>query len=251
MASLESDGYCLIPPVIPADLLARANEHMDAVIAGEYETGVAPHRAQAAGELDPTQLVKIDQPHLSDRTILELVSHPELGRAVAEVVKAEMVQVWAVQLLHKPPGRAANANVGWHQDHHYWRTWWDGEVFTAWLPIVDVNAEMGPVRYVVGSQRWGYLEGSDFFGADLDSLRARLLPEGESWEEAAAVLPAGGAALHHRLTLHGSGANTSAMPRRSFAIHLRTDRSRPLEGGAEIYIGHLDDEQVCPVIYRA
>lgn len=251
MVSFESEGFCVIPPVLSADLVRRANEHMDAVIAGEYETGVAPHRAQAPGEIDPDRLVKIDQPHLSDRTILELVSQPELGRCAAEITGARLVQVWAVQLLHKPPSGAATGNVGWHQDHHYWHAWWDGEVFTAWVPIVDVTADMGPVRYVTGSHRWGYLDGSDFFGADLDGLRKTLIPEGEVWQEAEAILPAGAAALHHRRTLHGSGPNTSSSPRRSFAIHLRTERSRPLEGGEEMYVGHLDDELVCPVIYQA
>jgi ectoine hydroxylase-related dioxygenase (phytanoyl-CoA dioxygenase family) len=247
----ETAGYCFTAPVIPQELLERANKHMDAVMAGEYETGTPPLTEDAGGDADPTKLVKIDQPHLADRTIQELVSQPDLGRWAAAATGAEMVQVWAVQLLHKPAGGTRKGNVGWHQDFHYWRTWWDGEVFTAWLPIVDVTAQMGPVRYVPGSHRWGYLADGDFFSTDLELLRASFdLPEGAEWREVEAVLPAGAAAMHHRMMLHGSGPNMSAAPRRSFAIHLRTEKSRPLDTALDVYVDHLDDPDVCPVIYQ-
>ena len=39
----QEDGYVITPaPVVSPDLLQRANEHMDAIIAGDYETGVEP-----------------------------------------------------------------------------------------------------------------------------------------------------------------------------------------------------------------
>lgn len=246
----ERDGFCVLPLSLPRDLLDRVIPHMDAVIAGDYETGIEPLRFD--GDLnDPTKLVKIDHPHWSDRTIRELVSHPDLGRAVAEVTGADMVQVWTVQLLFKPPTAAGTANVGWHQDHYYWKTWWDGDVFTAWVALSDVTEEAGPVRFVPSSHTWGDLPGGDFFAGDLEALRNNVkLPDGAQWHEATAVLPPGGASLHHKLTLHGSGPNLSKLPRRSFAIHMRSEKSTPFADAPIGNVGYLDDPERCPVIFQ-
>ena len=89
-----------------------------------------------------------------------------------------MVQVWWTQLLYKPPQAAAptNTTIGWHQDRSYWGAWEEGsELFTAWVALSDVTAESGPMKFVRGSHRWGFLEGSDFYGQDNEALRKELL----------------------------------------------------------------------------
>jgi ectoine hydroxylase-related dioxygenase (phytanoyl-CoA dioxygenase family) len=76
------------------------------------------------------------------------------------------------------------------------------------------------------------------------------VPVGQEWAEAPVLLPAGGASFHHCLTLHGSGPNLSGRPRRSFAIHLRTDKSRPVEDRRAGLTQFIDNLQYCPQIYR-
>src|ERR1019366_4617368 len=118
VTQFERDGFCLVPPAIPLALVERAVTHMDAVIAGRYETGVPPMPYGTPGK-DPTQLIKIDQSHVSDRTVYELATHPAIGRWAAAVTGAKWVQLWATQLLFKPPGGNAKGNIGWHQDYQY------------------------------------------------------------------------------------------------------------------------------------
>jgi len=256
------DGFAILPPVLPAELIARVVPRMDAVMRGEYETGHAPLDAWWSPTDPPTKLRKIDNAHIADRTIFEAVTHPDLGRWVAAITGAKLVQVWAVQLLHKPASGGATGAVGWHQDYFYWKNWWtpDSNVFTAWLALSDVREESGPMRFVPGSQRWGLAAASDFFGTADDKQREQIVvPPGEHWREVAAVMPAGAFSLHHRLTYHASGPNVSTAPRRSFAIHLRTEQSTAKPGQAlnptdkhhYDYVGHLDDPTICPVIYRA
>jgi len=252
-ARYAQDGFVVAPPVIPADLVRRASEHMDAVMRCEYETKVPPHsRCWNPGD-DPKKICKIDNAQLSDRTILELVSHPEIGRFAAEVTGAKMVQVWSTQLLFKPPGgdvAGFGGNVGWHQDYQYW-PYWEGEVFTAWVALCDVAAELGPVKFVRGSQNWGALKGGDFFGGDLEGVRKKIsLPADAKWEEVEAVMPAGACSFHHKYTIHGSGPNLSDRPRRSFALHMRTEKSKRVPGAEDHgYTSHLDDPARCPVIF--
>jgi Protein involved in biosynthesis of mitomycin antibiotics/polyketide fumonisin len=249
--SYETDGFVVCPPALPADLLARVHAHMDAVMAGQYETGVAP-MVYAVGKPDPTRLVKIDQPHLADRTLYELCTHPVLGQHAAAITGARWVQLWAAQLLHKPPGGGAAGNVGWHQDYQYWKQLWTpaSNVFTCWVAISDVPRDRGPLLFARGSHRWGFLNEGDFFGAALDDQRARILAKhGATWDEVPATMRAGAFSFHHRHTYHGSGPNCGDAPRRSFALHLRTDQSEPLPGGG-CYVEHLDDPIHAPIIYR-
>lgn len=251
-ARFERDGFTFTPPVLPPKLLRRACDRMDAVIRGDYETGVKPaSRCWNPGD-DPRKICKIDNAQLSDRTILELISHPEIGRWAAEATGAKLVQVWSTQLLFKPPGGENAGNVGWHQDYQYWK-YWEGEVFTVWVALCDVTSEIGPVKFVRGSHRWGLLEGGNFFGGDLAALRQQIaIPTDATWEEVEGILPAGAMSLHHRYTIHGSGPNRTNRPRRSFALHMRTEKSRRVPGVDDGgYASHLDDPAYCPVIYKA
>src|SRR5262249_10388016 len=156
------------------------------------------------------------------------------------------------QLLYKPPaapGASPPAVVGWHQDRHYWKVWEEGsELFTAWVALSDVTAEAGPMRFVRGSHRWGLLRRSDVYGEDPGAQRGALaVPAGERWEEVPALLPPGSVSFHHCLTLHASGPNRTSQPRRSFALHMRTERSRSAGDARQGLTQFIDNPSYCPV----
>ena len=100
------------------------------------------------------------------------------------------------------------------------------------------------MRFVRGSNKWGLLKAGDFFSGDLETVKSRIREKrggSAEWEETAAVLAPGSVSFHDRLTVHGSGPNLSARPRVSFAVHLRTDRSRLREGVRWQDAGYLSD----------
>jgi ectoine hydroxylase-related dioxygenase (phytanoyl-CoA dioxygenase family) len=252
----ERNGFIIVPSLVPTDLLARVRPRIEAVLAGDYETGTPPTRNVPPMTGQPVTLVKIDNSHRSDRIIHQLVSHPQIGRAAALLTGARMVQVFATQLLIKPPGTDARVNVGWHQDQEYWDAALEGVLLTAWLAISEVTAESGPMRFVRGSNHWGLLKAGDFFSGDLETVKSRMRGKRAQaeWKETAAVLSPGGVSFHHRLTVHGSGPNLSAHPRISFAVHLRTDGSR-LRAGVRWqdagYLSDFDDPVGSPVCFGA
>ena len=257
----DRDGYCILPSILSPELIRRTVGRMDAVMKGEYESGKAPLDMWWNPGDPPTKLRKIDQAHVADRTIFEAVTSPELGRLVAAITGAKLVQIWVVQMLYKPPGGSAQGSVGWHQDYFYWKNFFtsDSNIFTAWLALSDVREECGPMHFAAGSQRWGLLNAGDFFGAADEKQRAGIaIPAGETWREESGAMPAGAFSLHHRLTFHGSQPNMSTFPRYSFAIHLRTEKSTPTpksktgpDDKEYDYVSYLDDPAICPVIYRA
>lgn len=249
------EGFFIAPSLIPPDLLARVRTRIDAVYAGDYETGIPPLGSPPKRTQPPTSLVKIDNAHRSDRTILELVSHPAIGHWAAALTSAQFVQVFATQLLIKPPLPEGQVSVGWHQDQEYWNPALEGELFTAWVAISDVTERSGPMRFVRGSQHWGLLNAGDFFSSNLEALKNGIQEKSDrgSWQETAAVLPPGGVSFHHNLTVHGSGPNLSTTPRVSFAIHLRTEKSRLRDGvkWQEVdYLNDFEDLNSCPYCYR-
>jgi len=249
----ENGYYVHRDALLPTATVLAASAGMDAVRSGQYDTGRPPLPSPWKPGDDERTLCKIEMPQMANRAIGELIAHEELGRWAAQVTGARWVQVWWVQLLYKPSGvpGAAGVNVGWHQDRHYWGAWEEGsELFTAWVALSEVGAESGPMRFVRGSHRWGDVSGGDFFGQNLEQQQeAIVVPDGAEWREEAALMAAGGVSLHDCLTLHGSGANTSSVPRRSFAIHMRTDQSRPCNDRREGLTQFIDDPSLCPVLY--
>ena len=252
----ERDGFFIPPdPVIPKELVGRAVIGMDAVMNREYETGIPPGGRKWNPGDDERVIRKIDQPHICDRTIMELFTYPAIGQWAAHLTGAKMIQLWASQLLYKPSGGDVSGNVGWHQDKQYWTYWQEGEVFTAWIALSDVTEESGPMRFVRGSHAWGGLiEGGDFYGSDHQAQRETItVPPGKVWEEVPVVLPPGGVSFHHRHTFHGSGPNRASSPRRSFALHLRTENTASIPGiEKDVHTTmNLDDPSVCPILYQS
>lgn len=250
-AAYRRDGFYIHAAALwPLAAVDRAVAGMDAVRRGEYDTGVPPRPSAWQPGDDPQRLCKIEKPQIANRAIMDLIKHPALGALAAQVCGAEWVQVWWVQLLYKPPG-SGDVNVGWHQDRNYWGAWEAGsELFTAWIALSEVRSADGPMRFVRGSHQWGLLPGSDFFGQDLAQQKRELVAQANGeWVEVAATLPKGGVSFHHCLTLHGSGPNYSAGPRRSLAVHLRTERSRPVGDKREGLTAFIDDPTHCPVVF--
>ena len=256
MRTYADDGFYIHPkPLLDADLVRAATSGMDSIRAGVYDTGTEPMPSPWKPGDDPQILCKIELPQRASTAIGSLVSDQRLGELAAKVTGADWVQVWWVQLLYKPPTPPKpGVNVGWHQDRQYWSAWEEGsELFTAWVALSDVAENSGPMRFVPGSHQWGLLGEGDFFGQDLSSQRQNMrLPEGVQWrEEVPAILPPGGVSFHDCLTFHASGENTSAGPRRSLAIHMRTAKSKPIDDRREGLTRFLDDLDMNPVIYGA
>lgn len=256
-AQFSQDGFLLHPePLFSAELVQRAVTGMDNIRNGIYDTGRPPYESPWNPGDSNDVLCKIEMPQLASKAIMELVSSPALGRLAAEITGAEMIQVWWVQLLYKPTtplGAQAVTNVGMHQDYFYWQNHWEdgSELFTAWVALSDVSPETGSMHFVRGSHEWGLGEDSDFFGQDLAAQKQAIAAaHGGKWDEVTSTLQPGGLSFHNGIVYHGSGPNVANRgPRRSFAIHLRTEKSRTKGGIRQGLTEFIDNHKANPVIY--
>ena len=209
--------------------MAEARQHAAAVCAGLHETARSPSTDIGHGR---GELRKIDQAWWADATIASVVTSGVLGQMAAELLGVDTIRLWHDQLLWKPPGGGREGVVGWHQDRAYWTASSTSDMVTAWVALDDVTADMGAMRFVPGSHRWGrVVDGNAFFEKDHESQRARArLPDGAEWREDLVEVQAGQATFHHCKTLHGSAANISDRPRISLAVHLISGDARRVPG---------------------
>ena len=221
----QENGYWIGPKILSDAELDLIREHHARVVAGDYETGRAPHSRSIEPGAPIDQIVKIDNAYWADSVLAKLVLNPVIGEIAARLVGVSGIRLWQDQLLHKPPQRDTDAGVvGWHQDWHYWQCAEPAELITAWVALVDVDEQNGCMEVVPGSHKWGLLPDSDFFEQDLESLQHTIENSvGRKFETVPCVLPAGAVSFHHCLTIHGSRPNLSNAPRLSMVLHLQPD----------------------------
>jgi hypothetical protein len=218
-AFYRAHGYWVSPVILPGELLDAAERGMDRYYAGDYDEsppGVGGFRPEQAEGLR-----KNDYASLRVRELTELVAYPLIGAAAAVLAGTTAIRLWHDQLLYKPvdePG--VPADVGWHTDRQYWRCCSSDEMLTAWVGFHDVDEAGGSVSYMDGSHRWD-VDGLDFFTQDRDRQAEELARQGRDVVVRPTRMRRGQVSFHHCRTVHGSGPNRGAGPRRSLAIHLQ------------------------------
>jgi ectoine hydroxylase-related dioxygenase (phytanoyl-CoA dioxygenase family) len=81
------------------------------------------------------------------------VFQKQLAALAAALLEVESVRLYHDQALYKEPAVGAGGHTPWHVDQFYWPLASDRSV-TAWIPLVDVPLEMGPLCFAPGSHRF-------------------------------------------------------------------------------------------------
>lgn len=245
-----------------------SDEELDAA-AASCDEFVADHPTADPGGVLQHLFADVDYP-----AFRALVVKPEIAAIGAALAGVEVIRLWHTQLLYKPPDAPGAPNrVGWHTDDHYWQTCSSHRMLTAWVPLHDVTVEMGTLTVIDRSGSWPRHAdvGLSFLDQDLDTAEARFRTGGDVIERVPLVVPRGAVSFHSQFTIHGSGPNRTALPRRALAIHLqdgenRWQRVQRTRDGATLLAEHALDARVrrdkyglpdygdpawCPVLWRA
>ena len=244
-ADYERDGFVVLRGVLSAGEVGALNARVDALMDGAVTYGDAllmqldPSAAggggreadyAAAGTATAGQTVGFKGPSRAYRKIGEAHAGLEvdpLFRAVcARVYGAHAgVSVYRAMVMAKPEGALGGGSaLPWHQDGG---DWWgldrDPLVF-AWVALTRASAANGAVQVVRGSHRRGLLSAR---GHTLsDAHVAELVDAAPPGDVVTVELEAGDAFLCHNWTVHRSGVNTTAEPRRGFSANFVDARTR-------------------------
>lgn len=225
----QENGFWMSDSLFDSSVMDQVDDAIDELIDLCDTTDLVPKDNKNSGNFDPSKNTRvIEMPHLFNDVIYDFITDSELSKVLASVVGAKKLQIWGAQLFHKPPGPFKGCNIGWHQDYYFNKRYWaeKSELFTAWIAVSDVEEHCGPVRYVPGSHKWGFVDiqscPKEYFISNLN------IPSGEDWQEIPAVLAKGALVIHDKYTIHGSYSNLSNVPRRSIVIRFCTENSELL-----------------------
>ena len=168
--------------------------------------------------------------------VREFALGKRLGRIAAELMGVSGVRMYHDQALYKEPGGGVTP---WHADQFYWPMSSDATV-TAWIPLLALPREMGPLAFSPDTHRMGYgrdLEISDESEKKLgDVLRDNPLDDGP--------FDLGEVSFHSGWLFHRAGANTSDKPREVMTIIYMDEDMRLIEPRTKQH--RADRDSWCP-----
>jgi ectoine hydroxylase-related dioxygenase (phytanoyl-CoA dioxygenase family) len=229
VAFYREHGYYISKPIFTGEEIAALLRGSEAFYAGDVVEPPNPALARFRPTGDYGDgLRKHDYASFFSPDLARLTRSPLLGAIAARLAGVPAIRLWHDQLLYKPMDRPEKTvAVGWHTDRQYWKTCTSTRMLTAWIPFHDCDESMGTITFVDGSQAWpDNTEGLDFFSTDLEGLEQHFNTGGRPVIKVPANLKQGQVSFHNCLTIHGSGPNRGAAPRRSIAVHLQDDANR-------------------------
>lgn len=200
------NGHVTIRRLIPPEDVAR----MRPII----QSAVAARKGDPQGRIDDysrlfTQVTNIWR---LDEAARAVVFDRRFAAAAAELLGVSSVRLYHDQALFKPAGAA---RTPWHRDCYYWPL--DTKLtVTMWLPLVDVDREMGPMVFASGSQREQDL--GDLAISEATDQRLSEMVAGRRWPIVTEPICAGDATFHMGGTLHCAGANESSRTREVLTV---------------------------------
>lgn len=204
IAFLRENGYIKIKNV----LLPETVQYFDRVITDQVRrlnTLDLPMEQRSTYQKAFLQVMNI---WTKDETVKAFSFAPKLARLAAELLEVDGVRMYHDQALYKEPGGGITP---WHADQYYWPVSGDRTI-TAWIPLQETLAEMGPLAFARKTHRMVFgrsLEISD----DSEALIQKSLKDAQA-DIDETPFSLGEVSYHLGWTFHRAGANTSANPRR-------------------------------------
>jgi len=218
ISEFKQNGFLVVEDVLSREEVATIAARADLIAAGEAE-----HVPETSIQLEPIfrngeravanqvlSVRKLFNLAVYDPVMWEHVVHPRIVAIIAELLDTEDLKLYGDQLFMKAP--EVGTAQSWHQDSASWRDILPMDLVTAWTAIDEATLENGCLHFAPGTQRWGMLRGAQL-APFLDDLN------GGVWPSVPVPLKSGSISFHHSLTLHRSGANSSAVRRRGYAVH--------------------------------
>lgn len=211
------EGYLVIPVITTPEEVVQLQAIYDRLFATKAGRAEGDH-------LDLVTTDEDDQAPVLPQILNPAKYAPELvdtlfranALAIAKQLLGDEVTGGGDHAILKPP--YTEASTPWHQDEAYWSADKEYSALSIWIPLQEATLENGCMQFVPGSQQHDVLPhhpiGNDprVIGLEVDDV--------ERWANNAVAcpIPAGGATIHHSRTLHYTGPNRTAEPRRAYIL---------------------------------
>ncbi len=249
IAFYRERGYVKLPRVLEPELIASYRGEIARLVA-ETKRDLPPLAERSTYDKAFLQLTNLWR---RSTAVRELVFSRRLARLAAELMGVRGVRLWHDQALFKEPGGGVTP---WHADQYYWPVSSDNTT-TAWIPLLDVPLEMGPLAFCPGSQRFHF--GRDLAISDESELTLKQKLADSGCDKGPFAL--GDVSFHSGWTFHRAGANRTGRMREVFTViyieqdmRLTEPRNRNQEADRaawcpEVKVGEVIDAPLTPVLY--
>ena len=148
-----------------------------------------------------------------DEGVKKIVFSKRLAKVAADLLGVKNVRIYHDQALFKEAG---GGPTPWHQDQYYWPIDTD-KTITMWMPLVDIDVDMGMLTFASGSQKKGSVFSYEI--SDESEKEFEKYVHGNEFEiSRATTMKAGDATWHNGFTIHNAPGNKSGKMREVFTI---------------------------------
>jgi hypothetical protein len=267
IAFYREHGWWVSGPILPERLLEDLDYAIERYAAGERDRALPVALLPQWSGAPERGLRQADYVSLQMDAAMDFVCDPLLPQLASRLSGAPEIRLFHDQLVWKlPAGPNSQSAVGWHTDRAYWHSSTSTRMLTAWIPLQDMTAEMGPLAVWDRSHLWEDTDGLHSFDrsnlGDIETDLRDLHPDAEI-----RVLPMrrGQVSFHHCRLVHGSYPNRTGQARLAFAIHYQDGDNRHVDGqaasGAAVHLNDMlcrtradgqpdyADPDMCPLLH--
>lgn len=195
--SFERDGHAFVRGIASRNEIAQYRPVIEAAVAS------VKHDPQGRIDDYSKLFTQVTNVWRVSEAAKQIVFSKRFAEVAARLLGVPSVRLYHDQALFKPAG---SDRTPWHQDRYYWPLDTDRTI-TMWLPLVDVDVQMGSMIFASGSHRSSGL-GDLMISADTDRRLTSIIEE-RGWPIWSEPVGAGDATFHAGGTLHSAGANRS------------------------------------------
>ncbi|MGH9140838.1 MAG: phytanoyl-CoA dioxygenase family protein [Vicinamibacterales bacterium] len=224
-------GWLVLRGAVSAEPLKRITEIIDRLLEARADCGSAPsdHHGKSIWQI----------PGMCSQNDRLLAHVRDLGAVVADLLRADRIQLLQDTLIVKPP--RVGAPIELHQDYTYLGFLEPPNAVSVRLSLSPSTVDAGCMYVIDRSHRWGLNGRLALFSAQLQQgvaerlpapLRARIVKDRIPLE-----LAPGDVSIHHCLTHHGSFENTGDTLQRTIVTHI-------IDGACRLLPDRLPDHAV-------